>query len=194
MAKKKGGSKKQFNLNGLLYVLIFITSLGILYMLWEEKINSFFEKEPTKQEQVQEQTPQVSDNVSYDYIDYNSDCIYEGGLIYHMNDLFGGPGVAASEMEQGMNTYLSGRPVNNSVVVTSPFTFSTVKQAIISNRPLIIGTHDHTVYDDHCVTAHGYFESRVDGNYIIINDGARHNNVWIEPDMNTLTTAIGFAN
>ena len=67
MAKKKGGSKKQFNLNGLLYVLIFITSLGILYMLWEEKINSFFEKEPTKQEQIQEQTPQVSDNVSHDY-------------------------------------------------------------------------------------------------------------------------------
>ena len=133
-------------------------------------------------------------NVSYVYIDSGSDYIYEGALIHLMIDYVGGPGVNATQMEQGINAYFTERHINNSLVVTSPFTFNTVKQAINSNRPLIIGTHLHPDYGNHCIIAHGYFQSRVDGNYIIINDGARHNNIWIEPDMTTLTTSLGFAN
>ena len=134
------------------------------------------------------------DNVSYVYIDSNSDYIYEGALINLMNQYLGGPGVDAYELRDGLNAYFNDRHINNSAVITNPLTFNTVKQSINSNRPLIIGTHDHPTYGDHCIVAHGYFQSRVDGNYIIINDGARHNNVWIEPDMSTLTTSVGFAN
>lgn len=63
MAKKRAGSKKQFNINSLLYLLIFLTFLGILYMYYQEKINSFFKKEP-----VQVEEPKVvENNVSHDY-------------------------------------------------------------------------------------------------------------------------------
>lgn len=44
------------------------------------------------------------------------------------------------------------------------------------------------------ITAHGYFTSPVDGNYVIVNNGWGNNNVWIEPSTTYLDGTIHFTN
>ena len=71
--------------------------------------------------------------------------------------------------------------------------YEEIISCVSDNIPIMIQTNDHVTYDDHWIIAHGYFQSRVDGNYVIINDGRRHNNVWVEPN-GTFIATVGFAN
>ena len=60
--------KQQFNINNLLFILIIITICGILYMLYEDKINSYFIKEtPTPKEiQIEVIPPKKVEEIPYD--------------------------------------------------------------------------------------------------------------------------------
>lgn len=53
MGNKRVVKKQQFNINNLLFLLIIVAILGILYMLYEDKINSYFVKETPKQEEIE---------------------------------------------------------------------------------------------------------------------------------------------
>lgn len=110
-----------------------------------------------------------------------------------MQNFVGSGGTTYSNMVKGLNAYLGTRSVTNSVQRTSSFSFSTVKNQINSSRPIIVGTLNHGTFGDHWIIAHGYFESPVDGNYLIVNDGWGSNNVWIEPDTQTLDGTIYFS-
>ena len=132
------------------------------------------------------------DYVSSTYVD--SSKIGQNDLISLMQSYVGSGGTTYSNMVKGINSYLAVRSVTNSVQRTSSFSFSTVKNQINSSRPIIVGTLNRGTFGDHWIIAHGYFESPVDGNYIIVNNGWSNNNVWIEPDTQTLDGTIISAN
>lgn len=132
------------------------------------------------------------DNVSTAYV--NSNNISESSLISLMQSYVGAGGTWYDDMVDGLNSYFDDRNVNNTAVQTSAFSFSRVKQSILADRPIIVGTASDPDFGDHWIIAHGYFESRVDGNYIIVNDGWRHNDVWVEPNTTTFDGTIYFTN
>lgn len=133
----------------------------------------------------------------YDYVDtsyVDSDKIEENTLIALMQEYVGEGGTNYNNLYKGLNKYFKSRNINNNAIKKTSFNFSNVKQAILSDRPIIVGTLKHPTYKDHWIIAHGYFESRVDGSYIIINNGWKNNNVWIVPDANYLDGTISFEN
>lgn len=132
------------------------------------------------------------DNVSTSYV--NSNSISENSLIALMQNYVGVGLTGYSDLVNGLNSYFDSRNVDNTAARTSTFSFSRVKRSILDDRPIIVGTLDHPTFRDHWIIAHGYFESRVDGNYIIVNDGWRSNDVWVEPNTTTFDGTIYFAN
>ena len=98
------------------------------------------------------------------------------------------------DLVNGLNWYFKVRGIANSAVKTNGFIFSTVRNKISANRPVIVRTTKPSTYGEHWIIAHGYFESAVDGNYIIVNDGWGSNNVWIESNTSTLDGIIYFTN
>lgn len=133
----------------------------------------------------------------YDYIDTSyvaSNKIDQDSLIALMQEYVGSGFTNYYNVSNGLNNYFKTNLINNSTSMNAPFSFSKFKQSIISNRPIIVGTINHPTYGNHWIIGHGYFESRVDGNYLIINDGWRKNNVWIEPSTTTLDGTISFVN
>lgn len=132
------------------------------------------------------------DNVSTSYV--NSNNISENSLIALMQSYVGVGFTGYSDLVDGLNSYFDSRNVDNTAAMTSTFSFSRVKRSILDDRPIIVGTLNHPTYRNHWIIAHGYFESRVDGNYIIVNDGWRNNDVWVEPNTTTFDGTIYFAN
>ena len=133
----------------------------------------------------------------YDYVDSNyvpSGYTSSNNLISLMQTYVGVGGTTYNDMVSGLNSYFYNYGLTNSSTSNIPFSFSDVKASIISSRPIIVGTLNHPVYSNHWVIAHGYLESKVDGNYLIINNGWGSNNVWIEPNSLTLDGTINFAN
>lgn len=132
------------------------------------------------------------DNVDTAYAD--SSGLTQTALITKMQEFVGSGGTTHRQLINGLNDYFDSRNVDNTAIGTSLFSFSRVKRSILADRPIIIGTLDHPTFGDHWIIAHGYFESIVDGNYIIINNGWGSNDIWIEPDTSLLSDTIHFEN
>lgn len=132
----------------------------------------------------------------YDYVSTNyvaSNNTSMNSLISTMQDFVGTGGTSYSSMVSGLNSYFNARNISNTALRNTTFSFSRVKQSIRANRPIIVGTSGHETYGNHWVIAHGYYESRVDGNYLIVNNGWGSNNIWIESNTTTLDGSIYFA-
>lgn len=132
------------------------------------------------------------DNVNTIYVDSNN--LSEDSLIAVMQEFVGRTGTTYTDMVFGLNSYFESRYINTIAIRTTTFSFNRVKRSILDDRPIIIGTVGHPTYGDHWIVAHGYFESRVDGNYIIINNGWGDNNIWITPSTTYLDGTIHFSN
>lgn len=103
-------------------------------------------------------------------------------------------GTFYGDVALGLNDYFTSRAIQNTAVWEIPFNFSELKQRIRANRPVIVGTQEDSEYGKHWIIAHGYFESRVDGEYIIVNNGWGRNNVWVYPNSETVHGMIYFLN
>ena len=132
----------------------------------------------------------------YDYVSTNyvsSNSISQNSLITLMQN-YVGDGYYYSTIVNGLNSYFRNKNVTNTAVETSSLNFTTVKQSIIRNRPIIIGVTGHPTYEEHWIIAHGYFESTVDGKYLIVNDGWGNNDVWLYPSAQYYDGSIHFSN
>lgn len=129
-------------------------------------------------------------NTSYVGPSYTS----ESALISVMQFYVGSGGTSYSNMVSGLNSYFASRYVTNAANATTPFSFSKVRNAINANRPIIVGTYNHPVYGSHWLIAHGFFQSDLDGNYVIVNNGCGYNNVWVAVNTTYLDGTIHFTN
>lgn len=116
------------------------------------------------------------------YIDGNYvDSAYESknNLIALMQQYVGSGSTMYSSIVGGLTQYFFNKNINNTCNVSSGFSFSLLMSKINNNRPLIYLMQNHPSYGNHYVIAHGYFNSDINGKYMIINDGWGRNNVWI---------------
>ncbi len=123
----------------------------------------------------------------------SSSSISKDALIALMKQFVGSGATTYNDMIGGLNNYFATKSLNTTARGTRGFQFLTVKNKININRPVIVGTVDHATFGDHWIIVHGYFESRVDGNYIIVNNGWGRNNVWVTAESQTLDGVIYFS-
>ena len=118
----------------------------------------------------------------YDYVStayVSHDKIEREPLISLMRQYVGPNYTTTTMMRVGLQRYLNSRPVNNNAR-SGNFSFSTIKGKINGSRPVIIGTQNDSTYGNHWMIVHGFFESIVDGKYVIVNNGYGSNNVWLD--------------
>ncbi|MDF2472431.1 MAG: hypothetical protein K0R21_213 [Anaerocolumna sp.] len=89
---------------------------------------------------------------------------------------------STSEVVDGLNTYFSELGLANTANYLSSFSFSMVQTRINNNRPVIIDTDNHPDFGEHWITAHGYYNSALMDDYVIVNNGWGDNNVWVIVD------------
>lgn len=117
----------------------------------------------------------------------------QNALISLMQQYVGAGGTGYSNLVNGLNRYMSSRGVGNSCARTNGFNFGMVARSINMKRPAIVGTVNHSTFGDHWIIAHGYFQSAVNGNYVIVNNGWGQNNVWVRENYTNLDGVIYFA-
>ncbi len=130
------------------------------------------------------------DYVSTKYVASNQ--TDEDSLISLMQQYVGAGGTSTSDLVDGLNEYFDDRNVYNTTYSKSYFSFNTIKNKINKSRPVIIDTDSHPTYGEHWIIAHGYFASKVDGDYVIVNDGWGSNNVWLNIDSGDLDDLVYF--
>ena len=122
----------------------------------------------------------------YDYVDkayVSSSKISENNLISLMQKYVGYGFTGYSDLKKGLNRYFRDKGINNSVVSLDYFRYSRLVSRIDRNRPVIVGASSDSYYGAHWIIAHGYAEIN-NGNventkYIIVNDGYKNNDVWL---------------
>ena len=111
----------------------------------------------------------------------------EGEAIQLMISYLRQNGTTPYQVMNGMNRYFADMNISNTAVALYYFDFDILKSKINQNRPVIVGTEGHNEYGDHWIIAHGYFinrEADIVEKYIIVNNGWRENNVWLNLDTN----------
>lgn len=112
----------------------------------------------------------------------------EEELIYLMIDytktFWSTTGTYAKDLKRGLNDYFYDMNIDNSVITVNYLDFNIIKSKINTNRPVIVGTKNIAgyKYKNHWMVVHGYFMNReadLVEKFFIVNDGWRHNNVWI---------------
>lgn len=85
-----------------------------------------------------------------------------------------------NDVVNGINSYMDSIGLRSTYGANKDYTltFEEYKTKIRRNRPVIIGTHGHALYEDHWVVGYGYFMSNP-ATYVIVNDGWGSNNVRI---------------
>ncbi|MCR5375055.1 MAG: hypothetical protein K6E39_06815, partial [Lachnospiraceae bacterium] len=132
------------------------------------------------------------DYVSTSYVVPN--CIGRDSLIYVMQQYVGEGATGTSSLEGGLNVYFFDMNINNYTYSSNDFSFNIIRNRINAKRPVIIDTDNHPVYYEHWLIAHGYSVIPGNGEYVIVNDGWEHNDVWLSADDSCLDELIYFRN
>ncbi len=134
------------------------------------------------------------DNVNKKYVDSNK--ISENSLIALMQHYVGAGKTTYPQVVNGLNNYFTSRKLNNFARAERGFNFNKLQNRIYNNRPVIIGTDNDQKYGNHWIIGHGYAiirDSVTTTNYAIVNDGWRHNNIWINIKASSLDGLIYFS-
>lgn len=85
-----------------------------------------------------------------------------------------------NDLTNGINSYMDSVGLRSTYGANKDYTltFEEYKTKIKRNRPVIIGTQGHALYEDHWVIGYGYFMSNP-ATYVIVNNGWGSNNVRI---------------
>ncbi|WP_459128616.1 C39 family peptidase [Guggenheimella bovis] len=94
----------------------------------------------------------------------------------------------------GLNNYFRSMKINNTANVTRVDEFLQIKTEINRNRPIIIGMIQFKQSGGHWCVAYGYFDSKEDGKYVIVNDADGRTDVWIQPISSIIDGSIYFTN
>lgn len=91
------------------------------------------------------------------------------------------PGSNANDMKSGLQKYINSRGISHTIVKEN-YSSSSFKTRINANRPVVVGLENHPTYEDHWVTAYGYYISTTPTvAYVIVNDGWGDRGVYINP-------------
>lgn len=135
----------------------------------------------------------------YDYVDksyVNSSQISQSSLISLMQKYVGYGKTGYSQLINGLDNYFKDKGLNNYVERHYYFPYSKVMNRIDNNRPVIVGTLLGSQFGSHWIIAHGYAQMNNGGTideYIIVNDGWGHNNVWVDVNSTPIDGIIYFA-
>ncbi|MBQ9341983.1 MAG: C39 family peptidase [Lachnospiraceae bacterium] len=107
-----------------------------------------------------------------------------GLMIDYTRSFWSSTGTYANDLERGLNSYFDDMNIDNRAIAAYYFDFDLIKSKINTNRPIIVGTKQNAEYkyENHWMVVHGYFinrEANLVEKFFIVNDGWRHNNVWI---------------
>lgn len=114
-----------------------------------------------------------SSNENSDLIYVMIDCVEDAG------GTFNNGACSPNELKDGINEYLSDRGISGYNASTLDYKWSTITSCINKDRPVIVIRIEGK--EGHAMTAHGYVIS-TSFEYIVVNDGWKHNDVWIEDD------------
>jgi hypothetical protein len=89
-------------------------------------------------------------------------------------------GTVSTEIKSGIEDYLNDRGLGNDYDVSRrTYNFSSIKQKIKQDKPVLVGTVSHPDFGDHWIIAHAYYEDDFGDDYIIVNDGWGSNDVYV---------------
>lgn len=134
----------------------------------------------------------------YDYVSksyVNPKQISESSLINLMKKYVGAYGTNYPQVVTGLNTYFKDKRINHTARTINGFDFSKLIERTQRNRPIIIGTKNDNKYGNHWLIGHGYAitnDSSETTKYAIVNDGWRHNNIWVNIKTASLDGIIYF--
>ena len=121
----------------------------------------------------------------YDYIDsqyVDSNRTAEFLLVPILQNHIGAPGTTMPNLARGLTEYMQNeRSINNSAA-SATYKYSIARAEVLKLRPCIISTNNHSKYGYHVMTVHGFYENNTDGQFIVVNDTWRANNVILKSD------------
>ncbi|WP_354087050.1 C39 family peptidase [Clostridium algidicarnis] len=87
-------------------------------------------------------------------------------------------GSSPDELKDGIQSYLRSQGVND-YMYSETYCNYRVQERIDNNKPFILGLTNHPTYNEHWVTAYGYFVELGRFKYIIVNNGWGGSGVYI---------------
>jgi hypothetical protein len=101
------------------------------------------------------------------------------------NEYIKDAGTRARELEKGLESYIEDQEYEDDYSVNSrSYDFYKLTRKIDKNKPVIVGVLESSSYfsANHWVIAYGYVENDDGDDYIVVNDGHRHDDVYLLDD------------
>ena len=123
----------------------------------------------------------VNDNYVASSYETTSGVSLISSLFSYIEDIDAEDGSTPDELKIGLQNYINNRGISYTVNMRA-WNATVFKNRIAANRPVIVDLDVHPTYDEHWVTAYGYYvEKSPNVKYIIVNDGWGSTNIYINP-------------